>query len=536
VKTFDQLFAGRVDAYGLYPRPPQVLAGDKARSRDRKTVAPGDILGPITDEHWSRHLDGEMGLGISPVMLDHTVNWFCFDVDKYAAGDGLHKKLFDRVKKHGLPLVITKTKSNGAHCWCFLTRPVSAARALKAMEQWKPLLGFALEDQKCELFPKQTEANPRGSGSWVNLPYFGGNMSLDQVQRVGMSPTFQPLNLQEFVEYANRRAIDPDDLDFIGEDVGDTVELENGSGGDVEVPREHVDAPPCVISMMADGVEEGGRSGALYQFALYYYRSNPDNWENLLIEANQKYMRPPKPVGLVSSTIRSMRNKAADQYQYKCKEAPMCGLCDKAACLTRKFGVGDGEGIEHDMIQSVRRVVDDIPYYIVTALGVDGKPVEFSMGPELMSAKGFVTAMFLYAQRCIKLPPKFRWMDYIRPMVETCEAVEPPQALSNSGRVRELFREWTMRHCPSTRDLDRVDTGSPFYDSEMGAIIFRGSGFDRHLQRNGIRLKDRELWPILKDQLRISYHTVTLSNNQEIECFKVACPDPWFIIEDDGEL
>jgi hypothetical protein len=224
-----------------------------------------------------------------------------------------------------------------------------------------------------------------------------------------------------------------------------------------------------------------------------------------------------------------MRNKAADQYQYKCKEAPMCGLCDKAACLTRKFGVGDGEGIEHDMIQSVRRVVDDIPYYIVTALGVDGKPVEFSMGPELMSAKGFVTAMFLYAQRCIKLPPKFRWMDYIRPMVETCEAVEPPQALSNSGRVRELFREWTMRHCPSTRDLDRVDTGSPFYDSEMGAIIFRGSGFDRHLQRNGIRLKDRELWPILKDQLRISYHTVTLSNNQEIECFKVACPDPSFI-------
>ena len=75
---FSQLFGGLKSAYGTYE-----LNG--ARRSDGK--AEGKALtkkGEVTSELFQKHLNGELSLGIVPIMEDNNCKWGCIDVDEYA--------------------------------------------------------------------------------------------------------------------------------------------------------------------------------------------------------------------------------------------------------------------------------------------------------------------------------------------------------------------------------------------------------------------------------------------------------------------
>ena len=98
------------------------------------------------------------------------------------------------------------------------------------------------------------------------------------------------------------------------------------------------DGPPCLATLMGQGIPEGGRDNTLYQYAVYAKKKWPDDWQNKIDEFNHKYMEKPLGSQQVQKTIRQHEKK---DYQYKCKDQPMCGVCSSIQCRTRPYGIGD---------------------------------------------------------------------------------------------------------------------------------------------------------------------------------------------------
>jgi len=222
MKTFKDLFAGRTDAFGQYERPAPQLGGEK-RLAKRWTETHKEL----TDAHWDAHLNGEVGLGIVPVLQDDTVWWGAIDVDKYESMGQIGIKIEARVSKLGLPLCITRTKSGGAHCWVFFSEPAPAYEVIETLKKWTKLIGFQ-PGQKVDIFPSQESVKNLDAGGWVNLPYFDADVGTD---RIGFGPKGKTLTLKEFVSHANTRMIHPADLNRADEHV-DTIQV---AGNDVPV-------------------------------------------------------------------------------------------------------------------------------------------------------------------------------------------------------------------------------------------------------------------------------------------------------------
>src|SRR5580658_1617475 len=95
---------------------------------------PQTVRGAPSPQDWDNHVRGRGdGLGLIPLLDDDTnIRWGAIDIDVYKGLD--HAALEHDVAN--LPLVITKSKSGGAHLWVFFREPVNAELARNRMTQW----------------------------------------------------------------------------------------------------------------------------------------------------------------------------------------------------------------------------------------------------------------------------------------------------------------------------------------------------------------------------------------------------------------
>ena len=103
---------------------------------------------------------------------------------------------------------------------------------------------------------------------------------------------------------------------------------------------------------------------------MYRKKSNPDNWEDMLVADNQEVMDPPLGNTEVQMLIKSLNRKGYDKY--RCKEQPICSVCNAAKCRTKKFGVGFEEE-QMPELGSLTKVTSNPPQWF---LNVDDKRVE----------------------------------------------------------------------------------------------------------------------------------------------------------------
>ena len=164
---FMSIFAGLDSAYGTYKV--------EAQNEKGKSVGKGFVVRkPPTVDLWQKHFDGaDPSLGIIPIRADNSCTWGAIDIDQYPLD---HSQLLAKIKKLGLPLVVFRSKSGGAHVYCFMKQPVPAGDMQKYLTTCAGLLGEAGR----EIFPKQSEILvERGdTGNFLNLPYFGGEKTL----------------------------------------------------------------------------------------------------------------------------------------------------------------------------------------------------------------------------------------------------------------------------------------------------------------------------------------------------------------------
>lgn len=469
MKSFADLFAGRDDVCGRYVLPPNV----KPTATGKLSGAAATRREVVTEASYKKHTEGKERLGIVPIRPgDNTVLWFALDADLYKTPN-LHRDLAKKIKRLMLPLVITKSKSGGAHLWCFFRDPIPAVRARDIAKDYIKKLKLS---PKTEIFPKQDTIHVEDDGNWINLPYFGKvAVGLDRDGE-------RELTLKQFLSHANEWTQTLDDLKIKRKET------------DAVVQGEQEGAPPCIETMIEEGIEEGGRNSALAHIGVFLRKKHPDDWQDKLVEYNDSIVHPPLSSKELSTIAQSMHK---GEYQYLCSQQPMCAMCDKETCLTRKYGVGSGDNKNASnvvIIEHLEKIEGDEPTYRVT---VGGKQFVVPSAEVLMNFRLFKLCAAKRINKVLPHVPQKAWDGYIGELMEGMDIIDAPSATIMPERILDLFKDWISRS--TVRRLDAIAPGQPYYSDTDKAVYFKPNSFLKLCDREFRLTKRTDVWRVMRD-------------------------------------
>lgn len=447
-------------------------------------------------KHFLDHLEGTEGLGITPITDENLCHWAALDVDAHEDDWYIDlPALALKVEEHGLPLITCQSKSMGAHLYLFLRDPQPAAKIQSILKDWATLLkaetvvrsksrnGEIIGPALVEIFPKQKRLTGDQIGNWVNLPYFNARDTIRFAFNSG-----KPLAFEEFLVLAESKLATREQLYGIKSD--------------------HSDAPPCVQHMLTHGIDMGSRNNSLFAIGVYLRKSGVDDVAEALSLINYDRDITPKP--LASREITTIAKSAMrPQYKYRCNETPLCDLCDKETCRTRKFGVGEaGPSKAYDaaMFGSLRKILTDPPRWILEVNGVD---IEFTT-EGLMDYKQVRKGML--ERVGIVAPPMKNedWAILLRGKNEQRAEISAPDDAGPGAMVKALLAEFTRGVERTGADgkpvmgrredlLRGMPVLSQDADTDEFFVYFRGVDFITMLKRKRAEeFKGAALWSILR--------------------------------------
>ena len=460
LEKFKNIFEGNNSAYGIMKLTGEVTEKGKA-------VAKAFIKrAPVTDNLWQDHLDGkDPALGIIPINENNMCKWGCIDVDVYNLD---HLVLMRNIKGMGFPLVTFRSKSGGAHLFLFAKEFIPAGlmqSKLKAMAK-------ALDFEGSEIFPKQTEIfMDRGdTGNFLNLPYHEGHKGLRYTFKAGG----EAAKLEEFFDIYDEWAQTKEEIQAINTNPKEKVKRDEA----------FPDGPPCLNKLAEQGFGEGSRNNALFNVAVFCKKAFPDEWENKVGEYNMKYMDPPLSYQEVQVTLKSVNKKDYDRY--RCKEQPICSVCNPARCRTKKHGVGYGEE-EMPELGTLTKIASTPSQYF---LDVDGKRVELTK-EQLHNPNLFCIEVMDKAEVIIVTTPKLRdWKEiYLKQLFANIQTVQPLKSSEPRDILIGLLQQFTVNRVQA-RTADDIVNKMAWTDE--GFTYFRMDDFYAFAKRNNWEAKRME--------------------------------------------
>ena len=421
IESFKEIFTGLERAHGV--TKVNQSNGDGTKLQGKSFIK----REPVTDALWLKHLQGVASLGIIPINDDNLCKWGCIDIDSYAGFD--HKKLVDKIDKLELPLIVCRSKSGGAHVFLFTNTYVTAKLMQNKLTQIKAVLGYG----GSEVFPKQTELKSEDdTGNFLNLPYFNG----DDTTRYAFNNLGQAVNLKDFTNLYDLKKITPEKLE----------ELQ------IKRPEsEFDDGPPCIESLTQNKLEDG-RDRLMYQYIIYAKKKWPENWQDKIFEFNYKYFKIPLDQKIITGKIK---NNEKNDFHYKCNEEPMCNVCDKTLCRTRKFGIG--QEIMFPNLTDLQIIDLEDPYYY---MNVDGQRLKLESVKHLRQQS-------LFQESCmVQLkfrPPTLKekdWVAVTNQLLNNPEITEPAEGLRTEDQLQKHLEEYCLNRVSvdSKEDLPRGGT------------------------------------------------------------------------------
>jgi len=125
------------------------------------------------DTAWQKHFDGKIGIGQIPIQSNGT-KWGAIDLDFYDSDKNKReatpnevRSILTAIKK--LPLFCFYSKSRSIHLFVFYDEPQNVKTLRDQLANWAVEIGYPT----AEIFPKQNSVSQEGTGSWINIPYFG---------------------------------------------------------------------------------------------------------------------------------------------------------------------------------------------------------------------------------------------------------------------------------------------------------------------------------------------------------------------------
>ena len=389
-----------------------------------------------------------------PIDEDNLVKWGAIDIDVYSLD---LVKLVQKIEEFTLPLVVCRSKSGGAHVFCFLTEKVPAGDMQDKLREISAGLGYG----GVEIFPKQREVLvERGDiGSWLNMPYFEGDDSM----RYGFDTKGNALQIQDFIPFVSTRSIDHKEL----------LELE------VPVVDDMVEGPPCLQVLLQQGFPEGTRNNGLFNVGVYLKKSDPENWHTEIEEYNRKYVHPPLPAQEVLTLISTLKKK---EYNYKCSDEPIRSYCNVAKCRGCKFGIGGSNTTP--TFSSLSKLDTKPPLWF---LSINDKRLELTT-EQLQNQLKFQRASMEVLNI---MPPRMNdrsWQTLIQSLMDNgMEIIEVSEDVTIEGQFMELLESFcTDMAQANTRE--EILLGKPY--TEDGKTYFRIKDLKEYLVKH--RFTDME--------------------------------------------
>ncbi len=457
VERFSGAFSGLTRAYGTFAIDQKKKNGTKVKGRART------VHGELTRESWEAHLEGRVGLGVVPIRNDGTCLFAAIDVDVYDLDLEVEER---KIQDLGLPLVPCRTKSGGAHLYLFLSEPVQASVVREKLVEWS----FSLGHTGAEIFPKQDQLRSRDdAGSWINLPYFGGDRTVRYAVRDGKA-----LGLAGFL------------------DLVDEVRIEASALKKLTVVQndEWAEAPPCLARIAKVGVSEGGRNEIMFAMGVFAKKLGGD-WVSLLEKWNAEFFDPPlEPIEL-AAVVKSLERK---EYAYTCSHAALAAVCDRALCFKRKHGVGGASRDPGVELTDLLKILTDPPTWIIK---VNGEEVRLDSTEDLLSQAKFNR---IVVERLNLLPNVIRpqaWGQIIRELLDTVKEAEAPEDAGRVGQFRNLV-DYFVTERPRARNREELMIGKCLI--EDGIAWFRSGDLLKFLEQSKFKnASAKEAWSMLRD-------------------------------------
>ncbi len=462
-ERFHRLFAGLERAHGRF-----VLNGRKdARGKAEGTAA--TIREPYTAQLWQRHLAGEYHLGVCPIRDDNTVRFGAIDIDAYKDFD--LNKLAEDMARMNMPLILLRTKSGGAHCYCFAREDVPADLMRAKLMEMAEALGHA----GVEIFPKQTRlAGPNDFGNWINLPY----QDVTKTERYAIVEG-KKLTAVAFLDLAESMAVTQADLKALSlTDDPKFTEVLKG-------------APPCLRCLVArGGIPEGARNNGMFNLGVYLRKRFGDQWEDHMDQFNQDFVVPPLGHREVQSISRSV---GKTKYEYKCHEPPINSVCNRQICLTREYGIGSGDGDPGVVFGPLVKVESDPPLWI---WDVDGARIELTTEQLKDQGRAHTAIINVLSKWPNTIKPK-AWQELVRDRLNNVETIPVPPEATLESQIMALLEDYCTGKARA-RTVEEILQHKPYSDPETGRTYFSSLHFRQELARHKIIVDDRRLWAILR--------------------------------------
>ena len=445
LERFKEVFAGLQTAYG------QTKITDELSENGKHEAKSFTKKEPVTDLLWQKHLNGdEPALGIVPIREDNRCKWGCIDIDTYPFD---HKDFIKKIRDKNIPMILFRSKSGGAHVFLFAKEFVAASLMRERLKKIASTLGYA----KAEIFPKQDyiRADRGDTGSFLNVPYHGNNKSV----RFAFDDNGEALKIEEFFKLYNKYSLTEKEL--VNLKISETDNTDDFLKG----------APPCLQTILKDGMPEGGRNDMMYNIGVYLKKRFPNEWEAKMYIYNEKYMKPPLKHTEMTKSIESVGKK---DYLYKCKQDPIVSFCNSKVCSKREFGVGDN--VPPPEITGISKYPSDPPLYFVN---IDGLSVEVD-DITLHDPEKFSVACMNQISKPMLPLGKIIWRKQLVKLFEKLQMLDAPDSSKIDVQIKDLLADF-INKAPGKK-IDDLKRGLPF--TEDGITYFKFKDFWKYIQRS----------------------------------------------------
>jgi hypothetical protein len=442
LERFKEIFAGYEKAYGYTRLKGEISEKGK---NEAKSFTSRDF---VTDFLWEKHLKGEEpSLGIIPIREDNKCKWGCIDIDIYPFD---HKELINKIIEKKLPLIVFKSKSGGAHAFLFTKEFVPASLIREKLKKMAAVLGHA----KKEIYPKQdyVRFDRNDLPSWLNVPYHGG----DNTTRYALDDQGNKLSLENFYKVYDLKSILEKDL------IHDTI-MKDPSKDENDLLK---GAPPCLVTLLKDGITEGSRNEMMYNVGVYLKKRYPNEWQGKIYIYNEEFMKPALTPSEMKGLEGSLNKK---EYKYKCKQSPIVDFCNSKVCGGREFGVGEDAPVPE--IEKIKIFKSHPPIYIVY---IDGLPIEVDDQTLHEPDKFSIACMSQLGQPLLPIS-KIVWRKMLRKfMGANMEQIPVPESAMSDNQLRDLMYDFIFR--TNAKKMTDVLYNECAYN-EDGKTYFTANGF-----------------------------------------------------------
>jgi hypothetical protein len=474
---FAAIFAGCVSAYG------QMTVSDTGQ----KTVK--TYSKPLPSDAYYKHLEGDGPFfGVIMIREDNTCFFGAIDVDD--DGIDLHE-LEAKVVAHRLPLVVCRSKSGGAHLYCFLREPVEARFLVDALKKFRSVLGHEknANGSPVEIFPKQVKLSPGQTGNWINIPYYDHECT----NRYAVTGQRQ-VTLNEFFDLVVARSTSERGL----------LEWADPALGPFK------DGPPCLQQLHKSDFPEGTRNTGLLNVGLFYKASQPGTWKDALEQYNAG-MEAPLDHSELSQIVRNLERH---DYVYTCKIHPLEALCKKKECKKQEFGIGFFAKQKRlaalPELSNLVKIKTDPPRY---KLSVNGNVIACSLD-QVISPALFCKLLFAELNLMLQPPKPHEWNDLVRDLTDSMAEEDAPPEAGDRGLLQVYLQDFLQTRHKSDM-VDDILLGRAALDQADGRVYFRGTDFGVFLQRRGFkRYNMNEMYTILRDDAGLTTQDRTLKGGK----------------------